>query len=99
MAARSEASPADIAHLDRYLQAIVHCRALRSLRDLTSHHLPMLCNLRKQATSSAQRFGLRDDQVRCYVHYQPSYCALSFARAFRSTFQADDLQTTSMSTS
>ncbi|KAJ2898249.1 hypothetical protein IWW38_001436, partial [Coemansia aciculifera] len=56
-----------------YLVAIVHRRDLKSLRDLTSMHLPLLNNLRCKAAVAAQKYGVQPDQLRLYVHYQPSY--------------------------
>ncbi|KAJ2811248.1 hypothetical protein H4S07_002183 [Coemansia furcata] len=56
-----------------YLVAIVHRRDLHSLRDLTSAHLPLLNNLRSKATVAAQKYSVSSDQLRLYIHYQPSY--------------------------
>lgn len=64
-----------------YIQAIVHNRQLRSLRDLTIDHVAMLNNIKAQASKVAfDKFGLtgRDDKgaegnVRCFLHYHPSY--------------------------
>ena len=54
-----------------YLQAVVHNRSLRSLRDLRTRHLPMLRNIIAQAEILAGNYGVGEGQVRCYVHYQP----------------------------
>lgn len=64
-----------------YIQAIVHNRELRSIRDLTKEHVGMLDKVREQASKVAfEKFGLtgRDESgsegnVRCFLHYQPSY--------------------------
>ncbi|KAJ2739594.1 hypothetical protein GGI20_006081 [Coemansia sp. BCRC 34301] len=56
-----------------YLVAIVHRRDLQSLRDLNSSHLPLLYNLRDKAAVAAQKYGVLPDQLRLYIHYQPSY--------------------------
>ncbi|KAK0525251.1 hypothetical protein OC835_005670 [Tilletia horrida] len=60
-----------------YLVAIVHNRALRSLRDLTPQHLPLLKAVRDAAQRvAADRFGVHADRgpsVRCFLHYQPTY--------------------------
>ena len=57
-----------------YCLAICHDKTLKSLRDLTSEHLPLLRNLRNQTLEFlAQAFGLRASDVRMIVHYQPSY--------------------------
>ncbi|KAJ2887050.1 hypothetical protein H4R27_000242 [Coemansia aciculifera] len=56
-----------------YLVAIVHRRDLRSLRDLTRNHLSLLNNIRSKAAVAAQKYGVSSDQLRLYIHYQPSY--------------------------
>ncbi|KAJ2774243.1 hypothetical protein IWQ57_000911 [Coemansia nantahalensis] len=56
-----------------YLVAIVHRRGIRSLRDLTAAHLPLLKNIRAKAAIAAQRYNVPADALRLYIHYQPSY--------------------------
>ncbi|GAC96189.1 scavenger mRNA decapping enzyme [Pseudozyma hubeiensis SY62] len=63
-----------------YIQAIVHNRELKSIRDLTNEHIGMLDNIKKEASRVAlEKYGLtgRDDtadgNVRCFLHYHPSY--------------------------
>lgn len=64
-----------------YIQAIVHNRDLRSLRDLTREHVEMLENIRTKASKVAfEKFGLigkeegqAEGNVRCFLHYHPSY--------------------------
>ncbi|KAJ2849385.1 hypothetical protein GGI22_005545, partial [Coemansia erecta] len=56
-----------------YLVAIVHRRDVKSLRDLTRQHLPLLKNIAQKSQHAAQRYGVPPDQLRLYVHYQPSY--------------------------
>ncbi|KAJ2789086.1 hypothetical protein H4R20_007245, partial [Coemansia guatemalensis] len=56
-----------------YLVAIVHRRDIKSLRDLTDMHLPLLKNIRAKADIAAQHYGVPHDKLRLYVHYQPSY--------------------------
>ncbi|KAK7921768.1 hypothetical protein WMY93_008670 [Mugilogobius chulae] len=59
---------------DLYLIAISHVRDVKSLRDLTSEHLPLLRNiLHKGQESIFGTFGLPRSQLRVYLHYQPSY--------------------------
>ncbi|KAJ8275626.1 hypothetical protein COCON_G00073780 [Conger conger] len=59
---------------DLYLIAIVHRRDLRSLRDLTSEHLPLLGNIRTAGQEAIRkRYGVAADKLRVYLHYQPSY--------------------------
>ena len=58
-----------------YLVAIALDRNIHSLRDLKKNHIPMLQAIRSEACRSIkERWGLDDDQLRFYVHYQPSYC-------------------------
>ncbi|SJX61860.1 related to DCS1-non-essential hydrolase involved in mRNA decapping [Sporisorium reilianum f. sp. reilianum] len=63
-----------------YIQAIVHNRKLRSIRDLTKDHVELLENIKREASRVAfEKYGLtgRDDtaagNVRCFLHYHPSY--------------------------
>ncbi|PWN96653.1 scavenger mRNA decapping enzyme [Tilletiopsis washingtonensis] len=57
-----------------YLVAIVHNRALRSLRDLTKEHVGLLRKIQRQALQVAQdKFGLAQGGLRCFLHYQPTY--------------------------
>ncbi|XP_054453942.1 m7GpppX diphosphatase [Anoplopoma fimbria] len=59
---------------DLYLIAIVHQRDIRSLRDLTSEHLPLLQNIfQKGKEAILQRYNLPASKLRVYLHYQPSY--------------------------
>ncbi|KAM9216954.1 m7GpppX diphosphatase [Leptosomus discolor] len=59
---------------DLYLVALVHPRGVKSLRDLTAEHLPLLRNvLREGQEAIAKRFGVPGSQLRIYLHYQPSY--------------------------
>ncbi|NXA56425.1 DCPS diphosphatase, partial [Nothocercus julius] len=59
---------------DLYLIALVHRRDLKSLRDLTAEHLPLLQNiLREGKEAVAQRYGVAGSRLRVYLHYQPSY--------------------------
>ena len=49
-------------------------RSIRSLRDLTKHHLPLLHNIQRSSAHVVAQFGLAPSEVRLFVHYQPSYC-------------------------
>ncbi|KAL8601446.1 hypothetical protein ACOMHN_042450 [Nucella lapillus] len=60
-----------------YLVAIVRRHNLGSLRDLRAQHLPLLRNiLGKGKQAIKDKFGLLSDQLRIYLHYQPSYTHL-----------------------
>ncbi|KAJ2224668.1 hypothetical protein IWW45_008036 [Coemansia sp. RSA 485] len=56
-----------------YLVAIVHRRDIKSLRDLGSDHLPLLKNIREKSSVAARKYGVPPEQLRLYIHYQPSY--------------------------
>ena len=58
-----------------YLVAIVISSEVRSLRDLNGRHVEMLRCIRAEAVRVvSERWGLREGEVRLFVHYQPSYC-------------------------
>ena len=57
-----------------YLLALTHQRGLKSLRDLTDEHLPLLRNIRtKVGTEIERKYGIPAAQLRLYIHYQPSF--------------------------
>ncbi|XP_062450646.1 m7GpppX diphosphatase [Rhea pennata] len=59
---------------DLYLIALVHRREIKSLRDLTAEHLPLLKNILEEGKGAiAKRFDVAGSQLRIYLHYQPSY--------------------------
>ncbi|EHB01879.1 Scavenger mRNA-decapping enzyme DcpS [Heterocephalus glaber] len=59
---------------DLYLIAICHRRGIRSLRDLTAEHLPLLRNILQEGQEAIlQRYQLTGDRLRVYLHYLPSY--------------------------
>ncbi|KAL1405833.1 hypothetical protein Q8F55_007511 [Vanrija albida] len=57
-----------------YLTALVQTRGIRSIRDLTREHLPLLRRISATAyATAAERYGVEAGQLRLFVHYQPSY--------------------------
>ncbi|GAO50989.1 scavenger mRNA-decapping enzyme DcpS [Saitoella complicata NRRL Y-17804] len=58
-----------------YLMALVNRRDLHSLHDLNTTHLPLLKNIRSSALREIplQWPTVSPDQLRLYIHYQPSY--------------------------
>uniref|UniRef100_H9G395 m7GpppX diphosphatase n=1 Tax=Anolis carolinensis TaxID=28377 RepID=H9G395_ANOCA len=59
---------------DLYLIAICHCRGIKSLRDLTAEHLPLLRNILQEGKEAiGKRFNISGPQLRIYLHYRPSY--------------------------
>ncbi|RUS29561.1 HIT-like domain-containing protein [Jimgerdemannia flammicorona] len=57
-----------------YLQVLVLRRDIRSLRDLTRSHLPLLRNVRDRVCAVVPaKYGVQADELRIFIHYQPSY--------------------------
>ncbi|MFH4975587.1 hypothetical protein AB6A40_002296 [Gnathostoma spinigerum] len=57
-----------------YCLAIIRRRGIKSVRDLTANELPLLENIREKGLAAIrERYGVRDDQVKAYFHYQPSF--------------------------
>ncbi|NXW13981.1 DCPS diphosphatase, partial [Circaetus pectoralis] len=59
---------------DLYLIALIHRREVKSLRDLTAEHIPLLRNILQEGKEAVvKHFGVPGSQLRIYLHYQPSY--------------------------
>lgn len=57
-----------------YLVTIVNRKDISSIRDLNSSHLTFLKNLKNRIVEvTSEKFGIEKDQLRLFVHYQPSY--------------------------
>ncbi|KAJ5674250.1 hypothetical protein N7462_009689 [Penicillium macrosclerotiorum] len=58
-----------------HLLALVHRRDIWSLRDLRKKHLPWLKYLRQRVLEATVKMypDLEEDQIKLYVHYQPTY--------------------------
>ncbi|KAI0058633.1 scavenger mRNA decapping enzyme [Artomyces pyxidatus] len=57
-----------------YLVAITLSSDIKSLRDLQKQHIPLLKAIqRESSTVVKKRWGLDANQLRLFVHYQPSY--------------------------
>lgn len=57
-----------------YLLALVRVRGIKSLRDLTGEHLPLLRNIKERGTEAIrERYGIGADKLRVYLHYQPTF--------------------------
>lgn len=62
----------------QYLTVLVQNKSIRSLRDLSPDHLPLLNKIRDTTRQVVKdRFGVEKDKIRLFVHYQPSYCKQS----------------------
>lgn len=58
-----------------YLLVLTQDRSIRSLRDLTPAHLPLLRNIRQASEKVAMdKYGIDKGELRFFVHYQPTYC-------------------------
>jgi m7GpppX diphosphatase len=61
-----------------YLLVLTQDRSIRSLRDLTPAHLPLLRNIRQASEKAAiEKYGIEKGELRFFVHYQPTYCKYS----------------------
>ncbi|XP_050311803.1 m7GpppX diphosphatase [Anthonomus grandis grandis] len=57
-----------------YFLALCNQRGIKSIRDLTGEHLPLLKNIRdKTVAALTSKYGLDSSQLRIYFHYQPSF--------------------------
>lgn len=59
---------------DLYCLAICHRRDVRSLRDLRARHAPMLLHILDEGCRVIEDiYGVRRDELRVFVHYQPQF--------------------------
>ncbi|PRT53939.1 m7GpppX diphosphatase [Wickerhamiella sorbophila] len=73
-----------------YLLVLVIREDLRSIRDLTTEHLPLLQNIKEQVTRQVkERYNLDPSELKLYFHYQPSYYHLHVHVANVSMDQSD----------
>ncbi|XP_070571565.1 m7GpppX diphosphatase-like isoform X2 [Ptychodera flava] len=57
-----------------HIDAICHKRNIKSIRDLTEGHLPLLQNIKEKGTEFiCEKYGLTKNHLRVFLHYQPSY--------------------------
>uniref|UniRef100_A0AAR5PA77 m7GpppX diphosphatase n=1 Tax=Dendroctonus ponderosae TaxID=77166 RepID=A0AAR5PA77_DENPD len=57
-----------------YFLAICNRRELKSIRDLTAEHLPLLNKIKATTINAIKsKYGLDGSQLRIYLHYQPSF--------------------------
>lgn len=60
-----------------YLVALVHASDVKSLRDLRKCHINLLKSIRREvARVSMEKWGVGQDSLRLFIHYQPSYCKM-----------------------
>lgn len=57
-----------------YLLALVRQTNIKSLRDLTADHLPLLKNIFRKCTDAIkEKYGLPASRIRAFLHYQPTF--------------------------
>ncbi|CAG0924651.1 unnamed protein product [Notodromas monacha] len=57
-----------------YLLAIVNRHGIKSIRDLTGEHIPLLENILKKGTETIkEKYGVPSSKLKIFVHYHPSY--------------------------
>ncbi|XP_015929007.1 m7GpppX diphosphatase [Parasteatoda tepidariorum] len=57
-----------------YLLAMCHTKNIKSLRDLTVSHLPLLNNIKTKGLEAiSKKYSIVPEKLRIYLHYQPSY--------------------------
>ncbi|XP_002127473.2 m7GpppX diphosphatase [Ciona intestinalis] len=57
-----------------YVMALPHKRGLKSIRDLTAEHIPLLENILTKGLEVVEKlFKIPANELRVYFHYQPSY--------------------------
>ena len=57
-----------------YVIAIPHKRDIKSLRDVSEIHIPLLKNIKTKSLEAIKhKFNVEKEQLRMYFHYQPSY--------------------------
>lgn len=64
----------DLEKSEIYLNALVIRRDLRSIRDLTSEHLPLLEAIYYRGRKAvAEKYAISPQELRVFLHYQPSF--------------------------
>lgn len=57
-----------------YLLAIIHQRAIGSLRNLDASHISMLENIREKGFAAIEaKYNVKKSKIRAYLHYYPSF--------------------------
>ncbi|XP_023221796.1 m7GpppX diphosphatase-like [Centruroides sculpturatus] len=57
-----------------YIVAVCRKKGLRSLRDLTAEHIPLLKNIKSKClVAIKEKYDIPPSQILSYLHYQPSY--------------------------
>ena len=58
-----------------YLVVLIQDRSIKSLRDLTKAHVPLLQRIRREVFLTVkEKYGVEPSKLRMFIHYQPSYC-------------------------
>ena len=57
-----------------YCLAIVKDRSLKSIRELTAEHIPLLEHIYEKGVATIQeKYGYKEEDLRVYFHYYPTY--------------------------
>jgi len=57
-----------------YCLAIVQDSSIRSIRDLTKEHIPLLENIYNSSIKTIkEKYGVGENELRAYLHYHPSF--------------------------
>eukprot|EP01016_Furgasonia_blochmanni_P056520 TRINITY_DN9654_c0_g1_i2.p1 TRINITY_DN9654_c0_g1~~TRINITY_DN9654_c0_g1_i2.p1 ORF type:complete len:235 (+),score=58.63 TRINITY_DN9654_c0_g1_i2:64-768(+) len=65
-------NPAELESL--HVLGIVKNRNLRTIRDLSAEHIPLLTNLlEKSVQSIKEKYGIPKEKLRIFLHYPPTY--------------------------
>jgi m7GpppX diphosphatase len=59
---------------DLYCLGIVNMKGIATLRDLRGEHIALLRNIQREGLKAIETtYGVKSDQIRCFVHYQPQF--------------------------
>eukprot|EP00557_Chaetoceros_sp_GSL56_P006760 CAMPEP_0176493354 /NCGR_PEP_ID=MMETSP0200_2-20121128/9505_1 /TAXON_ID=947934 /ORGANISM="Chaetoceros sp., Strain GSL56" /LENGTH=421 /DNA_ID=CAMNT_0017891013 /DNA_START=108 /DNA_END=1373 /DNA_ORIENTATION=+ len=59
---------------DLYCLGIVKSKDIATLRDLRGEHIDLLRNMQREGLKAIEAiYGVKSDQIRCFVHYQPQF--------------------------
>lgn len=59
---------------DLYCLGIVKMKGIATLRDLRGEHITLLRNMQREGLKAIESiYGVKSDQIRCFVHYQPQF--------------------------
>ena len=75
--------------VDLYCLGICKQSGITCLRDLTSEHIPLLKAMMKEGLAAIKStYGVDQDQIRVFIHYQPQFVSNCCHRVYCSTITA-----------